>query len=100
MTQPGMDGKTGASSDANIPDDVVAKVGAAVAKVALMQQAYANSDNNDLSQPAVAEELQRAAVQAISEEGLSVDDYNDVLSQAETNPDLEERLLAAARVSL
>jgi hypothetical protein len=40
------------------------------------------------------------AEQAIDDQGLSIDDYNAVLTAAETNQDLERRLVDAVREGL
>jgi hypothetical protein len=37
------------------------------------------------------------AEQAIDDQGISIDDYNAVLSKAENDGELEERLVAAVR---
>jgi hypothetical protein len=86
-----------------VPDEVVTKVGAAAGKVAMIQQEFnaraeAGSDGDDRQE--LAAEAQRAAINAISEEGITVDEYNNVLRAAEGDSDLEQRLLAAAREAI
>jgi hypothetical protein len=87
----------------NVPEDMLLKVGAAVGKVALIQQNYQGQFEAE-PEPAVRRELadqaQRAAIEAIGAEGISVEEYNSVLSAAEGDPALEERLLDAARASM
>ena len=90
-------GLDGTQQEDRISDDVVTKVGAAVAKIALIQQAWSSGEADGTSMEMAEDQMQRAAMQAISEEGVSINEYNAVLSEAETDPDLEERLLAAAR---
>jgi hypothetical protein len=84
-------------------DEMVERVGAAAAKVALIQDSLAAN-----AQTAVAPEARNAlatqaridAEQAIDDQGLTVEDYNAVLTAAENDPDLERRLVEAARRSL
>ena len=81
------------TNQATIPQDMVTRVGSAAGRVARIQQDYATQAE------AVTEEDARArlAMNAIDEQGISGQDYNTVLSAAETDPDLERRLLDAAR---
>jgi hypothetical protein len=86
-----------------VTQEMVEKVGAAVGKVALIQQAFAERLDGESTQAArqnLADEAQREAVAAIDAEGLSVEDYNAVVTAAEGDPALEERLLDAARAVL
>ena len=46
---------------------------------------------------ALATRARAAAERAIDEQGISVEDYNTVLTAAETDQELEQRLLNAAR---
>src|SRR4051794_4365348 len=92
----------GTQSGAQVSDDLVAKVGAAVSKVVVIQQSYAaraQADGSPDYREALADEAEREAVQAIDDQGLSVEQYNTVLNAAEGDPGLEERLLSAARAA-
>jgi hypothetical protein len=40
-----------------------------------------------------------AAVRAIDEQGLTIDEYNDVLSAARSDQELEERVLLACKAA-
>ncbi|HET8997543.1 MAG TPA: DUF4168 domain-containing protein [Acetobacteraceae bacterium] len=85
-----------------VSDDMVAKVGAAVGQVAMIRQEYTErvqSAGDDGERDRLAEKAQQAAVKAISDQGISVSDYNEVVSAAENNPELEDRLIMAARAS-
>jgi hypothetical protein len=87
----------------NVPEDMVLKVGAAVGKVALIQQNYQGqfeAEPEPAARRELADQAQRAAIEAIGAEGISVEEYNSVLSAAEGDPTLEERLLDAARASM
>jgi hypothetical protein len=82
-----------------ITDETVAKVGRAVGQIALIREAYREGlselDSEDDKQE-LAERAEAAAVHAISEQGLTVTEYNRVVASADDDPDLEERLVAAA----
>jgi hypothetical protein len=93
----------GRQADMQVPEDMVLKVGAAVGRVALIQQAYAermHAEGQQAMQQDLADQAQQEAVAAIDAEGLSVDDYNAVVTAAENDPVLEKRLLTAARTVL
>ncbi len=86
-----------------ISQDMVEKVGAAVGKVALIQQEFAESVDRKGpagDREALATQADQAAVDAIDSLGISVEDYNAVVSAAEGDADLEERLIEAARAVL
>jgi hypothetical protein len=83
-----------------ISDDTVTKVGRAVGQIALIREAYREGLtelDNDAEKQELAERAEAAAVQAIGAQGLSITEYNQVVTTADGDPALEERLLAAAR---
>lgn len=91
------------SSQPTAPQDMVSRVGAAAGRVARIQQDYATKVEAETAtdvREALASHARAAAEQAIDEQGISVDDYNAVLTAAETDEDLERRLLDAARAVL
>ena len=47
----------------------------------------------------LAGEIEDAAVHAIGDEGLSVDQYNQVIAATQADPDLEERVMVAYRMA-
>jgi hypothetical protein len=83
-----------------IPEDMVTRVGSAAGLVARIQQEYTiqveAEPAEDLRQT-LASKARAAAERAIDEQGISVQDYNAVLTAAEHDQDLERRLLDAAR---
>jgi Domain of unknown function (DUF4168) len=84
----------------DISEETVSKVGRAVGQIALIREAYREGVaelDSDGEKQELAERAEAAAVKAISEQGLSVMEYNHVVASADNNPDLEERLLAAAQ---
>ena len=81
-------------------DEVVSKVGRAVGQIALIREAYREGvnelDSEDEKQE-LGERAEAAAVKAISEQGLSISEYNHVVTTANDDPALQERLLGAAQ---
>lgn len=91
-------GNRGAAPD--ITDETIEKVGKAVGQIALIREAYREGLtelDSDGEKQELAERAEAAAIKAISEQGLSVTEYNHVVATADDDPDLEERLLSAAR---
>jgi hypothetical protein len=83
-----------------IPQDMVTRVGSAAGRVARIQQEYAmraEVEPGEEGRQALVSEARAAAERVIDEQGISVQDYNAVLSAAENDEDLEHRLLDAAR---
>ncbi len=83
-----------------ISQDMVTRVGSAAGRVAQIQQEYATQAETETATDArevLATQARAAAEQAIDAQGISVQDYNTVLTAAENDEDLERRLLDAAR---
>jgi hypothetical protein len=81
-------------------DEMVERVGAAAAKVAVIQDTYAatvETEPAEDAREALASQARMEAERAIDAQGLSVHDYNAVLLAAEQDPGLEQRLVDAAR---
>jgi hypothetical protein len=86
-----------------VSQDMVEKVGAAVGKVALIQREFAENVERKgpmANRDALAAQADKAVVDAIDALGISVEDYNAVVSAAEGDAELEERLIEAARAVL
>jgi predicted RNA methylase len=85
----------------DVSDDMISKVGTAVGQIAEIQQNYgprvAAAESDDERQD-LQKEATIAAVKAISNQGLTVEQYNDVVVAAQADPTLEQRLLDAANV--
>ncbi len=83
-----------------LDDATIAKVGRALRQVAEIKETYserlASAGTEDERQELVLE-AEDAAVEALDEQGLTVERYAAVLTAAEADPELEERLVAAAR---
>jgi 3-oxoacyl-[acyl-carrier-protein] synthase III len=91
------------TNQAAISQDMVTRVGTAAGRVARIQQDFAVEAEVETAtdaREALASRARAAAERAIDEQGISVQDYNAVLSAAEADQDLEQRLLDAAREAL
>jgi hypothetical protein len=90
------------SVGADISDATVQKTGAALGQIAAIRQEFApriQAAPTPEQRQGLAEQASRAAAQAISAQGLSVDEYQRVIQLAEADQGLRERVLAAARAA-
>jgi hypothetical protein len=79
--------------------NLVTRVGSAAGLVAGIQQHYAiqaEGETADDGREALANKARAAAERVINEQGISIQEYNSVLKAAQTDQDLERRLLDAA----
>jgi uncharacterized protein DUF4168 len=89
----------GRPSSADVSDDMVTKVGTAAVRVVEIRQSYTPrivAARSQAERDGLEEQATAALVEAISEQGLSVDEYNEVVAAAQADPELERRLLTAA----
>jgi hypothetical protein len=87
----------------DLSDDMVIRVGSAAGRVARIQQDFtmqAQEESDQNARENLASKARADAEQAISDHGLSVQQYNAVLTAAENDEDLEQRLVDAARSTL
>lgn len=85
---------------ADVSDETVSQVGKAVAQIVRLRKSMEDqlaSACSDDDRQTIADELQSAAVLAISDQGLSITEYNQVIASAEEDTDLEERVLTACQ---
>jgi GTP1/Obg family GTP-binding protein len=90
---------SGAVSGANMSDATVSKVGAALRQVAQIEQTYSQrlqSANTAVQKQDISQQASDAAVTAITQQGLTIDQYNQVIQAAQSDPALKQRVLAAA----
>ena len=90
---------SGAVSGANMSDATVKKVGAALRQVAQIEQTYSQrlqSANTPVQKQDISKQASNAAVTAITQQGLTIDQYNQVIQAAQSDPALKQRVLAAA----
>jgi GTP1/Obg family GTP-binding protein len=84
---------------ASIPDATVGKVGAALQQVQQIKQTYSQrlgAANTPAQQEDISKQATGAAVTAVTRQGLTIDQYNQVIQAAQSDPALKQRVLAAA----
>lgn len=89
-------------NSSDVPDQMVSQVGKAVAEILKLRDALeenmAKAQTEDERQT-LATEVESAAVRAISDQGLTVAQYNQVIASAQADEDLEQRVVAACRAA-
>jgi len=95
------DGNATLTSD-DVPDQTVAQVGKAVAEILKLRQSLEENmatAQTDEERQELAGQVESAAVRAIGDQGLTVAEYNQVITAAQADADLEERVLVACRTA-
>lgn len=86
------------SSD--VSDQVVSQVGKAAVELLKLRQSFeenmATAETEDERESLTAR-VEMDAVRAIDEQGLTVEEYNEVLTAARSDQELEERVLLACK---
>jgi hypothetical protein len=85
-----------------LPDTTVDKAGAALRQVTVIRQTYAPriaAANSDKEKQSLRQQAMDEAAKAVNDQGLSVDQYNEVMRLAEADPGLEQRLVTAAKAN-
>jgi len=89
----------GASAGARLPEATVQRTGAAIRDLSGIQARY--NQRMQTAQPAerqaIEEEANNAAKAALTARGMTADEYNNVISLAQSDQSLRERLISAAR---
>ena len=96
---PGTGGAPGMSGTSVSPA-LVNKTGAALRQVTEIRQTFAPrvaAAKSDDEKQTLQQQAMDKAVQAINGQGLSVDQYNQVIRLAQSDPQLEQQLVAAAK---
>jgi hypothetical protein len=84
----------------DVADSTVLQVGKAVSAILKLRQSMEENMATaltDQERKNVTDQMEDAAMRAISDQGLSVAEYNEVITAAQSDPDLEERVLIAYR---
>jgi len=91
----------GAATQQNQPSEAtVEKVGKALRNMSAIRQEYAakaQSTKSQQEQKQLTDHAQSDMTKAISDQGLSVQQYNQVIQMAQADPNLKQRLLSAAQ---
>ncbi len=84
---------------AEIPEATVNKAGAALREVAQIRRDYSERAQQapEAQRQGIADQASRAAAEAITRQGISIDEYNRVIMAAQNDPSLRARVLAAAQ---
>jgi uncharacterized protein DUF4168 len=88
--------------NADVSDDTVSHVGKAAADLLRLRKSLEENmatARTDEERQNVAEQVETAAATAISNQGLSVDEYNQVIASAQDDAVLQERVLIACRAA-
>jgi len=83
-----------------LSDTTVQKVGTALRQMASIRQEYserAQASPAPQQQKELTDQAQTEMVKVISDQGLSVQQYNQVIQMAQADPGLKERLLQVAQ---
>jgi hypothetical protein len=95
------DNKNNAPQD-EISDALVHRVGVALSQILQIRETYAErfaSIDSDDDKQVMETEAQTVMAEAVGQQGLSVEQFNGVVTAAKADPDLEQRVLAAARAA-
>ncbi len=85
-----------------VSDETVTQVGKAVAHILQLRETFEQSfaaAQTDEERQGLASQVESAALRVISDQGLTVTEYNEVLAAAQSDQDLEERVLSACRAA-
>jgi hypothetical protein len=91
---------TAPAQQAEMSDAMVTKVGTAMRHVAKIREQYsqrAQGAKSPQQQQALSDEARDKMLTAISDEGLSLQQYNSAIQMAQNNQTLTQRLLSAVQ---
>lgn len=86
----------------DVTDDTVTKMGRALAEIAEVEQELANAMGHAATEndkQLLAEEAHRAIAEAVRVQGLTVNEFNQVVRASDNDQTLRERLTEAMRVA-
>jgi Domain of unknown function (DUF4168) len=92
----------GTLQSSDVPDQVVSQVGKAAMEIVKLRQSLEENmatAQTEEERETLASQVETAAVQAIGEQGLTIDEYNEVIAAAQSDPDLEQRVLIACKAA-
>lgn len=92
----------GLLQSADVSDETVSHVGKAAADLLRLRRSLEENvatARTDEERQSMAEQVETAAATAISNQGLSVDEYNQVIASAQDDEELQERVLIACRAA-
>ncbi len=85
----------GATSSANIPDKKLDAVAAAAKKVVVLNRSYKQKLDQapDAQKDQITKEASAAMTKAVTDQGLSVDEYMNIMQVAQNDPTVRDRLI-------
>jgi Domain of unknown function (DUF4168) len=92
----------GALQSSDVPDQVVLQVGKAAMEIVRLRQALEEdmaTAQTEEERETLTSQVEIAAARAVGEQGLTVEEYNQVIAAAQSDPDLEERVLVACKAA-
>jgi hypothetical protein len=93
---------TNYTRNSEIPDSTVVKMGKALAEIAEVEQELASAvsvASTERDRMQLAEQADRAITDAVTDQGLSLIQFNQVVQAADEDPELRDRLTAAIRAA-
>jgi hypothetical protein len=90
------------TSNADVPDQVVAKTGRALAEIAEVEQELAgrvDAVESEADREQLNDAADRAITDAVTDQGLTITQFNQVVKLADSDPALRERITAAIRAT-
>ena len=89
-----------ALQNSNVSDQVVSQVGKATMEILRLRQTLEEdmaTAETEKERETLAMQVQSAAIRAIDEQGLTVDEYDEIIATADSDPELEQRVLIACK---
>src|SRR5262249_5265643 len=85
----------GARPDANVPDEKLDKAAAAIGHVVALKDTYSQrlQAAPDAERPRIMDEAKDALEKAVTDQGLSVEEYSKILRVAEADSSVREKIL-------
>jgi hypothetical protein len=86
----------------DVPDQMVSQIGKAVAQIVKLRQSLEENmatAESEEQRHNLAGQIENAAVRAISDQGLTLDQYNQVIAATQADAELEERVMLAYRAA-
>ena len=87
---------------ADVSDQTVSQVSKAVVQILKLRQTMESTmatAHTEEERQSIADEVETAAVVVVGNQGLTVERYNQVIGAAQTDSELEERVLVACPVA-
>ncbi len=83
-----------AQPNANVPDEKLDKAAVAIGRVAKLKETYAErlEAASEDERPQIIDEAKSALTQAVTDQGLSVEEYSNILQVAQNDSSVREKI--------